>query len=61
MLTIYPGGIERHRSIPIKRADSVLVGLHDRLAKRSEAGHLGGEGSRLIVGPIYNYAFITDV
>ena len=61
MLTIYLGGIERHRSIPIKRADRVLVGLHGRLAKRSEAGHLGGEGSRLIVGPIYNYAFITDV
>ena len=52
MLTIYLGGIERHRSIPIKRADSVLVGLHDRLAKRSEAGLLGGEGSRLIVYPI---------
>ena len=52
MLTIYLGGVERHRSIPIKRADSVLVGLPERLAKLSGVGLLEGGGTRLIVYPI---------
>ena len=52
MLTIYLGGLERHKSIPVKRDECVLLGPPDRLAKRSSAGLLGGGGSCFIVCPI---------
>ena len=54
MLTIYLGGLERHKSsIPVKRAEYVLLGPElEQLAKRSGAGLLGGGGSCLIVCPI---------
>ena len=52
MLTIYLGGLERHKSIPVKRAECVLLGPPDRLAKQSEVGLLGGGGSSVIVYPV---------
>ena len=44
--------LERHRSIPVKRAECVLLGPPDRLAKQSGVEFLGGGGSSLIVYPI---------
>ena len=52
MLTIYLGGLERHKSIPVKRAECVLLGPPDRLAKQSEVGLLGGGGSSVTVYPV---------
>ena len=44
--------IERHKSIPVKRTECVLLGPPDRLAKQSEVGLLGGGGSSVIVYPV---------
>ena len=46
----------------MKSADrALLVGLPGRLVKRSEVRGLEGGGYRLVIDPIYNYVFLTDV
>ena len=49
---VYFETLERPKSIPVKRAECVLLGPPDWLAKQSEVELLGGGGSSVIGYPV---------